>query len=292
MADNINIVHQQFETFTGSAFNVLFTDQDFTDVTLVCEEDKQVAAHKVILSFSSKLFRRILLKNSHQHPLLYLKGVDYENLQLILQFIYLGQIELESNQLQNFIQTAKELEVNGLTGMFHESFENDFTNSSKEEQLEIPENISDVNIALKFEMSECDTETESNVIETKSQHFNHENPMNLAQNTLQCNQCEEIFQGKRELMKHIRVIHEGFNYPLTHTERVFRYREKRRSQYSPETLKEMNKIENNKKKAYVKAKRLEDKEFDQKCKDDARERTRRSREKKALEKALAERKTD
>jgi hypothetical protein len=110
-SERINILHQEFGEFKGSTFNVLYSDQEFTDVTLVCEEDKQVKAHKVILSSTSKLFRRILLRNPHQHPLIYLKGVD---IQLILQFIYLGQVEVAQDYLKIFIEAAKELEVNGL----------------------------------------------------------------------------------------------------------------------------------------------------------------------------------
>ena len=106
-SERINILHQEFVNFTGSTCNVLYSDQEFTDVTLVCDEDKQVKAHKVILSSSSKLFRRILLRNPHQHPLIYLKGVDYENLQLILQFIYLGQLEVAQDYLPIFIEAAK-----------------------------------------------------------------------------------------------------------------------------------------------------------------------------------------
>ena len=45
----------------------------FTDVTLVCEGDKQVSAHKVILSAASPFFKQILIKNPHQHPLIYLR---------------------------------------------------------------------------------------------------------------------------------------------------------------------------------------------------------------------------
>ena len=48
-SDTINILHQEFVNFTGSTFNVLYSDQEFTDLTLVCDADKQVKAHKVIL---------------------------------------------------------------------------------------------------------------------------------------------------------------------------------------------------------------------------------------------------
>ena len=120
-AETVNILHREFADFTGSAFKVLYSESDFTDVTLVCNEGKQVKAHKVILSSSSILFRRILLANPHQNPLIYLKGVEYLDLQSIVQFIYLGQIEIPQEALEKFIDTAKELEINGLVDLKHET---------------------------------------------------------------------------------------------------------------------------------------------------------------------------
>merc|ERR1712129_253844 len=247
-SDRINILHQEFSEFTGSAFNVLYSDHEFTDVTIVCDEDKQVEAHKVILSSSSKFFRRILLRNPHQHPLIYLKGVAYENLEYILQFIYLGQIELSTDNLPLFIETAKELEINGLTDAVF----------GKEEPTA---NESDISMS--------------------------ETPLDITAKVLQCDQCTETFPGKSELKKHIRTIHEGLSYPFTHAERVSRWRKRKISMFSEDSLKEMNKAMNQKKSAELKARRMEDKEFDKKLREQARERTRRSREKKALETALA-----
>ena len=146
-SDRINILHQEFVNFTGSTFNVLYSDQEFADVTLVCDGDKQVKAHKVILSSSSKLFRRILLRNPHQHPLIYLKGIGYENLQFILQFMYLGQLEISHDYLQLFIETAKELEINGLTDLMYgntDSFENEVSQATTEEQFEEKQEYSNI----------------------------------------------------------------------------------------------------------------------------------------------------
>ena len=91
------------------------SDTDFTDVTLACQNDKWVKAHKVILSSSSSFFRDLLLCNPHQHPLVYLKGVNIKDLQAILQFIYLGETKVEKDMVSSFLETAKELQVEGLT---------------------------------------------------------------------------------------------------------------------------------------------------------------------------------
>ena len=79
MTDNTLDLHwDQFETNTHNTFQKLWNDQDFADVTLATVDDQQIKAHKVILSSCSELFRNIFLKNPHQNPLVYIKGIRYK----------------------------------------------------------------------------------------------------------------------------------------------------------------------------------------------------------------------
>ena len=48
-------------------------------------------AHKVILASSSPFFDKILQKNKHPHPLLYLKGFQSKDFTSILDFLYFGE---------------------------------------------------------------------------------------------------------------------------------------------------------------------------------------------------------
>ena len=63
-------------------------DDDFSDVTLVCEDGQQVEAHKVILASSSPFFENILKKNRHPHLLIYMRGVNSDDLLAIIDFLY------------------------------------------------------------------------------------------------------------------------------------------------------------------------------------------------------------
>ena len=67
-----------------SAFRELRDDEDFVDVTLAWD-DKQIQAHKVILSACGPFFRNVLRRNLHQNTLLYQKGVNYSDLQSVLK---------------------------------------------------------------------------------------------------------------------------------------------------------------------------------------------------------------
>jgi len=103
-----------FESNISSAFRELRDDKDFFDVTLACE-DEQIQAHKVILSACSQFFRNILRRNSHQHPLLYLKGVRFPDLQAVLNFMYHGEVNVAQEELNSFLAVAEDLRVKGLT---------------------------------------------------------------------------------------------------------------------------------------------------------------------------------
>jgi len=103
-----------FESNISSAFRELRDDKDFFDVTLACD-DEQIQAHKVILSACSQFFRNILRRNPHQHPLLYLKGVKFTDLQAVLNFMYHGEVNVAQEELNSFLAVAEELRVKGLT---------------------------------------------------------------------------------------------------------------------------------------------------------------------------------
>jgi len=103
-----------FESNISVAFRELRDEKDFFDVTLACE-DNQVSAHKVILSACSPFFRKVLRRNPHQHPLLYLKGVKYQELLSVLNFMYMGEVNVAQEELNSFLAVAEELRVKGLT---------------------------------------------------------------------------------------------------------------------------------------------------------------------------------
>ena len=80
-----------FESNISGAFRELRDERDFFDVTLACDEN-QIKAHKVIISACSPFFRQVLRQNPHQHPLLYMKGVNFTDLQSVLTFMYQGEV--------------------------------------------------------------------------------------------------------------------------------------------------------------------------------------------------------
>ena len=103
-----------FENNISNSFRELRDDKDFFDVTLACD-DHQLEAHKVILSACSPFFISVLKKNPHPHPLFYLKGVKYEDILLVLNFMYHGEVSVAQEDLNTFLAVAEDLQVKGLT---------------------------------------------------------------------------------------------------------------------------------------------------------------------------------
>jgi len=103
-----------FERSISGAFKELRDDKDFFDVTIACD-DEQIEAHKVILSACSPFFRNIFRRNHHQHPLLYLKGVKFTDMQSVLNFMYHGEVNVAQEELNSFLAVAEDLRVKGLT---------------------------------------------------------------------------------------------------------------------------------------------------------------------------------
>lgn len=91
-------------------------DTEFADVTLVCEDGKQVEAHKVILASGSSLFLDILRRNKHQHPLIYMRGLKSESLEATIDFLYHGEVNVLQEDLDSFLAVAEELRIKGLSG--------------------------------------------------------------------------------------------------------------------------------------------------------------------------------
>ena len=101
-------------TNATQTFQELWNDQDCADVTLATVDDKQVRAHKIILSSGSTFFKNIFGRYPHQNPLIYLKDIQYKYLDLIIEFIYTGQCDVEQTEIVKFLSVGKDLGVIGL----------------------------------------------------------------------------------------------------------------------------------------------------------------------------------
>ena len=116
MSEKFCLKWNDFQENISTAFDTLRKDRDFTDVTLACEDGHQIEAHKVILAASSPFFDKLLKRNKHGHPLIYMRGLKSEDLIAIVDFLYYGEANIYQENLDAFLTIAEELNLKGLNG--------------------------------------------------------------------------------------------------------------------------------------------------------------------------------
>ena len=121
--EKIFLQSNDFRNDVSSAFGDLRDDKDFTDVTLACEDGQQVEAHKVVLIASSPFFLNLLKRNKHPHPLVFMRGLNFENLLSLVDFLYHGEANVFQDNLDSFLGMAEEFQLKGLHKREEESVE-------------------------------------------------------------------------------------------------------------------------------------------------------------------------
>jgi len=256
----------QWDKFQDNA-KVTFHDvrktEDFSDVTLVCEDGQQIQAHRVILSSSSLFFRKLLQKTPHNHPMVYMRGVHYTHLATIVDFIYHGEVEVVKNDLETFLEIAEELSLISLKEMtnpvikkiFHRNDELSSKVSVRdliESVVKDPQNANDCmgdlnkSIGDNFPKEDMDFDLDLDLDLDLKQNQNQEEEIDSMMETskleggwvcLQCGQSDKTrFQLRRHVEKHIAgYIHYCPDCTKTFTTRndrkrhVLRYHPQRRS---------------------------------------------------------------
>merc|ERR1719318_2192864 len=111
---NFKLTNTEFETITTTNFKNLYINKHFTDVTIACEDGKTVKAHKVVLSASSTVLHKIMMNYYDANPLIYFGETSLKHIEYILQYVYLGEVSVEENELNQFMEAATKLKISGI----------------------------------------------------------------------------------------------------------------------------------------------------------------------------------
>jgi len=190
----------------SSSLSNLFTKNSFSDLTLVSDDKIEFHAHKSVLSASSPVLKNILLDNPHSHPLIYLRGVKQQELESILQFIYLGEASLYHSNINSFILTAKDLQIKQLAETVSRVFYNvDLSNKtmhvSSEEDAE-DENQRRSISSIADEIMTLDIPADSPGDDEQGSYMQ----------LYKCEECEATYKSNKNLLRHTRRKHESNVY--------------------------------------------------------------------------------
>ena len=114
MSEKFCLKWNDFETNVSKSFGLLRNEDYLHDVTLVCDDNSQVSAHKLVLSASSDFFKTMFKNNKHQNPLICLEGVSSKELTDIIDYMYHGEANIFQEGLDRFLSIAQRLKIMGL----------------------------------------------------------------------------------------------------------------------------------------------------------------------------------
>ena len=251
MAEKLCLQWNDFQDNVASAFGSLREDNDFADVTLACEDGKQVKAHKVILAASSPFFQNILKRNKHPHPLIYMRGMKSEDLMAIVDFLYHGEANIFQENLDSFLVIAEELQLKGLMGQTNDGgVVEERTTKKPPTKKEIPvyktephisklsrpsqtnsrnqivgneyDYFSSGTVALSSNCSD-DLQALNNDISTMMERTSKTNAN--GKTIFRCKTCGKEAPHSNDIKKHIEANHlEGISIPCNLCEKTFRSR--------------------------------------------------------------------
>ena len=220
--ERANVVSKSFSDVLGTMMKTLMESRSFSDVTLVCDNHVKIRAHKLVLSSTSSLFEEIF-KDDLALSEIHIIGIKGSEMESILQFIYLGKVDIPQGNLCSFISTAKNLEFNEIVKTVKEareeivkSFKSNTTPTSSTKTEKITElylkeevdpiNQKDViqpNKGRKIDCDECGAKLLNSEGLQKHKKYQHSGKF------YPCDQCDYKAKQPGGLKTHKIIIHEG-----------------------------------------------------------------------------------
>ena len=203
--EKFNLEWHSYSDHLRNMMKEMLMNDHFSDVTIVTEDKKHIKANLNILSACSTFFKDVLKKQNNS--IIYLRGIYFEEVELIMQYIYLGKTSLPEEMLTEFLSVARSLEIMELINV--ETFSNEAIDNkpptceveeSKEETVSSEWSDNDVPKETK---NKCDYQSPYQSFLPSQIRTKHEGVRYA------CDQCDYRTEDKSNLSHHIQIAHEG-----------------------------------------------------------------------------------
>ena len=230
-AEVLRIASNKFVDQTKGILEDLFKRSLYSDVTLVTEDQKTLKAHRFILEGNSPVFKTIFDQANVDNQTVFLRGIKHDIMSQILQFCYMGYVEIHHEKIWDFFAVAVDLKVNKLCEMTEDvlkkSGRNEKPVTSTEKAPDVdPLGISndvrlleeDTSVALDEgdkkmveEATEFLTNVQNQVAKVKKEPRVKKEPTNST-DALKCEECGQVFTFIGNLRRHNMSVHQGVKY--------------------------------------------------------------------------------
>jgi len=117
MGENFLLKWNDHSTSILSATSLLFQSSGLTDVT-IGTIDQSFRAHKLVLSICSSTFSKLFATDgalsSQQNPFIYMQDVPSKHIDILLRYMYEGEVSVEEADLAPLLTSARGLGIKGL----------------------------------------------------------------------------------------------------------------------------------------------------------------------------------
>ena len=107
------------DSLSSASVLSMWESRELCDLSLVSQEEKLFPCHKLVLSAHSPVLRRILaspaLSSPGLAPALVMFGLSSAEVGNILQFLYTGQVILQTPEVHGFMSLAERLEISNIS---------------------------------------------------------------------------------------------------------------------------------------------------------------------------------
>ena len=242
MSEKFCLKWNDFHTNVSNSFGLLRNEDYLQDVTLVTEDNEQVAAHKLVLSACSDYFKNIFKRNKNSNLLLCLEGVNSADLNNVLDYIYNGEVKIYQENIDRFLEVAQRFKLEGLLGNNEEESSDDLGKPNlknadgglmaehdyplQEQKIRQPK-ISNERTFVRNNMDH--TEADQQILEQMEKssdgtysckicgkgsvklrgHMRNHIETHLEGLSFDCQHCGKVFRSRNSLSKHIHYQHKS-----------------------------------------------------------------------------------
>ena len=166
--DKFCLKRSDFEDGVRDHFRKLRGDKKLFDVTLATDDGQHIRAHKVILSAGSQFFSNVFLNCDYPNMLIYLRGMMATEVEHVTEFMYNGEVFISQEELSQFLEIGKELQVKGLLCDSQGSEINESVSKNESENESVNKNESENETVNKNE-----SENDSNyvIVDEKNEFY-------------------------------------------------------------------------------------------------------------------------